>query len=61
MCLSKLKGPKQFKCIFQPKISESIWICKPMGVCVKKEERDQRENAPTVDYKVMGQVTRKGK
>ena len=32
-----------------------------MGVCVKKEDRDQRENAPTVDYKVMGQVTRKGK
>lgn len=27
----------------------------------EKEERDQRENAPAVDYKVMGQVTRKGK
>jgi hypothetical protein len=27
----------------------------------KKAQRHQRENTPTVDYRVMGQVTRNGK
>lgn len=32
----------------------NLWVC-------KKKKGTKEKNTPTVDYKVMGQVTRKGK